>query len=490
MRKVIERQYKIGEVDIADIEINLASRDEIPQVLIGLQALYRDRNTLKEVLRVLEETIPSGIDRKNGRPGMQLWNILVLGVIRLICNIDYDKLTELANEHQTIRRFLGHTIYDGCKRYKLQTVKDNVRLLSPEIIDRISQCVVRLGHRGFTSGHVLRGRCDSFPVETNAHYPTDINLLWDAIRKMIVLIARGCADMKISQWRQSARILKNIKELYNKIIRMKHSNSKNEAKKHEKQQRIKAAHVQYVDYVESCVGRVRRTAAGLKEMGYGKVAVIMLIDKFIMDAERQIDQIRRRVVGGEIIPHHEKVFSLFEPHTEWISKGKAGVPQELGLKVCILEDQHGYILHHQVMEHQTDDKVAIPMICETRCKFPALKACSFDKGFHSPDNQARLAEILDHVILPRKGRLSSEAQKIESSPEFVKSRRKHSAVESAINALENHSLDRCPDHGIEGFKRYVAIAVLARNLQILGATIRKKALKRLQRCQKPVMLAA
>ena len=59
---------------------------------------------------------------------------------------------------------------------------------------------------------------------------------------------------------------------------------------------------------------------------------------------RQMDQIKRRMIDGESIPHSEKVFSLHQPHTEWISKGKAGVPVELGLRVAIIEDQYGFIL--------------------------------------------------------------------------------------------------------------------------------------------------
>ena len=78
-------------------------------------------------------------------------------------------------------------------------------------------------------------------------------------------------------------------------------------------------------------------------------------------AIRQIDQTKRRVILGEVIPHAEKVFSIFEPHTEWISKGKAGVPVELGVKVCILEDQYQFILHHQVMQQRTDDQVTVSM---------------------------------------------------------------------------------------------------------------------------------
>ena len=78
-------------------------------------------------------------------------------------------------------------------------------------------------------------------------------------------------------------------------------------------------------------------------------------------------------------------------------------------------------------------------------------------------------------------KVSNPDKQIEFADDYIESRRKHAAVESAINALENHGLDRCPDHGIDGFKRYVSLAVLARNIQLLGATVRQKALKRIKR---------
>jgi hypothetical protein len=229
------------------------------------------------------------------------------------------------------------------------------------------------------------------------------------------------------------------------------------------------------------VNRARQSQAILTEMGIGNVVQMMLIEYFIGHAERQIDHIRRRVLMGEVIAHREKVFSVFQPHTEWINKGKAGVSQELGLKACVLEDQYGYILHHHVMQQQTDDQVAVQMVSEAKRKFATLDSCSFDKGFHSPQNQRELATRLEHVVLPKKGKLSQKRKQLEHSPEFVEARKKHSAVESAINALENHGLDRCPDHGIAGFKRYVALSVLARNLQILGAAIRRKQLQQRRR---------
>ncbi len=190
----------------------------------------------------------------------------------------------------------------------------------------------------------------------------------------------------------------------------------------------------------------------LADLGRESPALTLIeIKGFMQHAQRQIDQIRRRVIQGETIAHGEKVFSIFEPHTEWISKGKAGVPVELGLRVCVLEDQYGFVLHHQVMEKQTDDQVAVSMVTQTQQRFPALGACSFDKGFYSPSNQLALASLLDEVVLPKKGRLSRAEAAHESSVGFVAGRRAHSGVESAINALEVH--DRCLDHGLAGFKR-------------------------------------
>lgn len=482
MRKIIENQLKFGQVDIAGIELNLRSRDEIPQLLLGLQAIYTDRQTRRKVFEILQQIIPDDTDTCNGRPGMDLWSILVLGTLRLNCNWDYDKLLEIANNHKTVREFLGHTIFEFDQAYALQTLKDNIALFTPEHTDQINQVVVDAGHKLLCYGRqALKGRCDSFVVETDVHYPTDINLLWDAIRKIISLMAIECAARGISQWRQNEHILRNIKKKFNRARKLKRSNAKNENRKAQREQLIVQAHQEYVDLVVSHVQRAKFTIAFLKQPAMGNVAKIMMIEHFIKHAERQIDQILRRVVNDEKIAHREKVFSIFEEHTEWISKGKAGVPQELGLKVCILEDQHGFILHHHVMENQTDDQVAVAMVGECKQKYAGLISCSFDKGFHSPQNQKALKPLLAQVILPRKGRLSEKVRQIEQGEDFIRARHQHAAVESAINALENHGLDLCPDHGIIGFKRYVGLAVLSRNLQILGAKLQKRAIKKIQR---------
>jgi len=475
---------KIGEIAIGEIEFDLRSRDEIPKILIGLQAIYCNLEVREQVFEVLRGMIPATVDPNNGRSGMCLWKILVLGTVRLSCNWDYDKLMDIANNHKSLRLMLGHGCMDDTYRYALQTLKDNLSLFTPDVLDKINQIVVGYGHEviGMRSDEKLRGSCDSFVVESDVHFPTDINLLFDAMRKVILLVMVLCDELGLTGWRQGVYNVKKVKKLFRKVQKMKRSTSKDSEKKAKRDQLIIAAHEAYLELAQTLIDKAKQTIGCIvsSEVQFQ----IGEIERYIGHAQRQIDQIRRRVIEGDTIAHHEKVFSIFEEHTEWISKGKAGVSQELGLKVCVVKDQFGFIMHHRVMQKQTDEEVAVAIIRETKARFEKLSSCSFDKGFHSPDNQKELAEILEKVVLPRKGKLSAINKEIENSPEFRETRRKHSAVESCINALENHGLDRCRDHGLDGFKRYVGLAILARNIQIIGHILQQKQLKIQQRLER------
>ncbi len=482
MRKVIDLQMEFWKKDIADIELDFQSRDEIPKLLYGLQHIYRTKPIRDKVFGILKDIVPRK-SQETGRPGMDLWKILVLGTLRLNCNFDYDKVQEMANNHHKVRMMLGHAETDFDSQYALQTIKDNLPLLSCDVLDQINQVVVEAGHSIVSPKKAppLRGSCDSFVVETDVHYPTDANLLFDAMRKMISLIAIFCSELELTEWRQSHHNIMKVKGLLRQIQSLKRSTSKDEAKKAERDRFIVAAHQDYVNICQGFISRTEQTILILRDMfTFSATQNMRLIDieEYIVHARRQIDQITRRVMLDEKIPHEEKVFSIFEPHTEWISKGKAGIRQELGLSVCILKDQYGFILHHRVLEQESDAKIAVEMVQGAKDRFATFIGCSFDKGFYSRDNREKLMQLLDSVVLPKKGRLSVADRDIEGSEEFRSHRRKHSAVESSINALENHGLDRCRDHGINGFKRYVALSVVARNIQILGHLIQQKELKR------------
>lgn len=483
MRKFKEEQMFFGEVDISQIKFDMRSRDEIPQLLAGLQYIYCTPQLKEDVFSLLGEHIEIS---KKGRRGMDLWNILVLGVLRLNCNWDYDKLKEMSDNHFTIRQMLGLTPFENDDKFPLQTIRDNVCLLTPELLNAINTIVVKAGQNLVKKKDgAIKAKCDSFVFETNVHYPTDTNLLMDAVRKVVEIVAKLCNENDISGWRQNAYQLAEFKKLLRICQKIRKSTSKDPEKQKTKEKKNKQAHCYYIIKAEKLLIRAESSLLQFNTIDSDAMitAQIRCAEAFINDGKNLIDQIQRRVINGEKIPHNEKLFSLFQRHTEWICKGKAGVSQELGKRLCIIEDQYGFVLSHEVMDRLVDTDIAIPFIEKVKNLFPELYSCSFDKGFWSPENKNKLEEIIT-VALPRKGRLTREAKEYEKSSDFIEAKKKHSAVESCINALENHGLDRCPDCGIQNFERYVSLAILGRNMQKLGSVLLEKKKKKQKHSEK------
>ena len=204
MRQTRKPQLALGEARIEDIKLDRKSRDDIPAVLLGLQHLYSHEETREKLFSLLEEHILPGTNRNVGRPGMELWRILVMGVLKQGLGCDFDRLHELVNQHRTVREFLGHGAFSQDDTYELQTIIDNVYLLTPELLSEIGRLVVESGHAVARKkpGEPLRGRCDSFVVETDVHYPTDVNLLWDAMRCLLRELGRAARKHHLAGWRQ------------------------------------------------------------------------------------------------------------------------------------------------------------------------------------------------------------------------------------------------------------------------------------------------
>ena len=227
--------------------------------------------------------------------------------------------------------------------------------------------------------------------------------------------------------------------------------------------------------------RVLTTNEGEKHGGK-----IGILEYFHGMLNKQIDLVERRVIRGEIIPAEEKIYSLFEPHTEWLYKGKSNKRVELGHNILVTSDQWGFIIDHAVGEKQADVSLAIPLADRLLSRYGegAIKSISFDKGFYKKENKELLSLYIPEVILPKKGKKNKTEQEEEASKTFKRLRHKHSAVESDINRLEHHGLDRCPDKGLKAFKRYCALGVLAANLHKLGNVLQEKARQQCKKSQK------
>ena len=315
MREVHRRQFQLGQVPIEKIWINPKSRDDIPAVLKGLQYIWSDEKLRARLFALLDEHIVPETDRTVGRPGMELWQVLVLGVLKQGLGCDFDRLHDLANHHETIRAFLGHSDFGDRTRYEYQRVVDNVSLLTPELLSAVGQLVVESGHKVAKKkpGEPLRGRCDSFVVETDVHYPTDVSLLWDAMRCLLRETGRASGEHAVGGWRQWRYLTREVRSLFNRV------RSTRRAKRHP--ERVEA-------YLARCRGLVERAVDTLDALRNPGVDAVTCgsIEGYVAHALRQIDQVERRLVRGETIPHEEKVFSIFEEHTRWVSKGKAGTP--------------------------------------------------------------------------------------------------------------------------------------------------------------------
>ncbi len=204
-------------------------------------------------------------------------------------------------------------------------------------------------------------------------------------------------------------------------------------------------------------------------------AKIALIKGFIERTQQVCGTARRRVLLGETVPNEDKLFSIFEPHTQLYRRGKAGQPNQFGRLVLVYEDSAGFISHHYVMPRDAQDQdVPISHSIEQTRKLQErlnhrIEQISFDRGFHSPDNQQQLSEIIANACLPKPGKKQSLEQDLTASVSFHQAKQRHPGIESAIGALQSgNGLVRCRDESEVGSERYFALAGLGRNIHALG----------------------
>jgi len=212
MRKRFEQQLVIGQVSIEDTRINIKSKHALDELLAALKAIYCNKEYNEKIFRILEKHLTAG-KKKTGREGMNLWSVFVLSQVRLCLNTSYDMLHNLANNHRTMRQLMGVEFdfgYDVIE-FEYQNIYDNVTMLSDELITEINAVILEFGHgEVFKKKEVtaLRLKTDSFVVESNVHFPTDYNLLWDCARKNLDTVSKFQAKYPIRGWR---KITNNIR---------------------------------------------------------------------------------------------------------------------------------------------------------------------------------------------------------------------------------------------------------------------------------------
>jgi len=480
-------------VPIADIEFDVFCRHEIVPILMALQHLYVNRRDLVfEIVELIAKEIAENKDKKRGCKGLTYWEIFVLAALRLGCNTNFDQLSDLATNHQKIRQMMGLG-KDDQKRFPKSTVNDNLISLSVITLKAISDLVVDEGHR-FHPTAVEKVRGDSYVLQKNIHYPTDANLIVDGIRK-VVRTSHAIAHLyDDTVWRQHKYLCDKAKQIKRDIEKLSRS------RKVDKDEKIKALYKELIDFSQSMINRSLET---INQFDTSKETFDFFILKrgeqlveeckyYIFLTEYMGELARRRIIDGEKIPHNAKIFSLFEPDTELINRGKKPNPIEFGHRVLILQDSAGFIIYAGVMGRGiTDEKIIVDVMQNLQKRFNnRIQSASFDKGFWTPNNLKELSEIIPLPVLPKKGKRSKNDAEREGAKEFGKARKWHSGIESAIHALgAGNGLIVCRDKGPVGFRRYLAYGVLGRNLHTLGMILLEKERER-QREERLLALCA
>jgi hypothetical protein len=467
MRKAYSTQQRFDCETVLNVGLNLNCRDEIIPILRALQQVYSQPQLRDEILDLVAQDVNNGSRTDRGREGLDYWQILVLASVRLGCNLDYDKLQDLAEQHRALRQIMGIGDWDEDINFNWRRIRDNVSLVKWETIEKVSHLIVSEGHR-LEPDAVKKVRVDSFVVETNIHYPTESSLIVDGTRKVIELCVLLSTTFGINGWRQSDHLLKKVKQTARQISRISSRKGKNY------QKRLKQQYRKLLRRTETLLSRAKElceTLETLPSLDFASVSQLAELKVFIERTEQVRDTARRRVLEGEQVPNEDKLFSIFEPQTQLYKRGKAGKPLQFGRLVLVCEDAAGFISHHHVMPRDAQDQDVV--VTETQKLQDRLEGrieeASFDRGFHSPENQEKLSEIIKHPCLPKPGSKQSAEQLAKATVDFHKARRRHPGIESAIGALQSgNGLKRCRDAKELGFERYVALGILGRNLHTLG----------------------
>jgi hypothetical protein len=465
MRKAFDGQRRLDGASVLEVRLNLDCRDEIVPILKALQHLYGQPKRRDEILQTLARDVNRHSSAKRGRQGMDYWQILVLAAVRLGCNLDYDKLQDLAEQHRALRQLMGIGDWDEKTSFDWRRIRDNLCRIRPETIERINHLIVAEGHRLLPEA-AETVRADSFVAETNIHYPTESTLIRDGLRKVLGLCVALAARVGTVGWRQHKHLDRKLKKLVRTIDRIAAHKGKN------RQQRLQDGYRELLQLADTITTRAHRLRQIVRHSADAEISGLDAeLEVFLQRTQHVCGTARRRVLEGEQVPNGEKLFSIFEPHTQLYKRGKARQPVQFGRQALIYEDDAGFVTHSYVLPRDAEERDVV--VEQTRIVQERLggriQRASFDRGFHSPDNQRELAEIVAHLCLPMPGAKQAEQQNEQASIEFRQARKRHPGVESAIGALQGgNGLVRCRDRSERGFQRYIGLGVLGRNLHVLG----------------------
>jgi transposase, IS5 family len=407
-----------------------------------------------------------------GRHGIAPSQVLRSLVLMRVKNWDYRELRERVNDGFTLRSF---TQFDGHPVPRHDAFNRAFNRITPATLAAVNQAVVQAAVKlGVEDGKQLR--VDTTVVETNIHYPTDATLLWDSVRTITRLID----DL-------DERLPRGVKGFTHRTLsarRRMQAIQRMTARQREQQQtpryreliRITEQVVRNARQVIGAALRVRRVEAFTRAIIEG---ICNEIRSYCQLADRVIAQTRRRVLQGETVPTEEKLYSVFEPHTDLIKRGKTLKPVEFGHKVFLAESGHGLITEYRVLEGNPIDSDHVQSSLDHHQEIfqQAPEDYAADRGFYNPENVQKCKDAgVRQVSIPQRGgQKTAEQDELERSRSFKKSQRFRAGIEGRISVLfRGRGMKRCLAKGRQRFEILVGAAVLANNLLRIADLLEKR----------------
>ena len=436
---------------------------EMDSVLAQIDELLDDEELYQLIRNDLAKRFP--LTEVTGRKSTPVEVVLRMLTIKQLYGLSYEQTEYQVRDSLVLRQF--------CRVYFNDVPDDTTlirwaNLVKAETLVAFNQRVTKIA----TKLKVTRGRklrTDGTVVETNIQAPSDSHLLEDSVRvigrtlrraKKVISEQTELADEVFRNRIRSAR--KTARQIRRMIARQKEAG--------------KQAYRKLVKITQQSVSQAKQVLEALEENNQQLVQRLKdTLETFIPRVEQVIGQTIRRVFQDEKVPADEKLVSIFEPHTAIIRRGKAGKPVEYGRKIWLDEVDGGIITRWDVLDGNASDKLQwVPSLDAHQQIFgkPPTQA-SADRGVFSTDNETEAKNRgIKRVVLPKPGKKSEKRRQHEKQPWFRRARKWHNGVEGRISVLKRcYNLDRCLNHGQDGFQRWIGWGVIAHNLNKVGSTI-------------------
>jgi transposase, IS5 family len=451
---------------LADPQISFADLEFLSQ---GIQLDPVLQQILEFVTRnaALVETVRQQLDDglkepQTGRRGLTAEQTILSLILMRVKNWDYRELAERIADGYTLRQF---TRFNSNPVPKHDAFNRAHNRLTPVILEKINELVVAAAVEAkLEDGNALR--VDSTVVETNIHWPTDATLLWDAVRVLTRLIGR-------------------LREIAGKDVPRFPNRKRSARRRMQKLQRMTAAqreaqqvstYRQLLAITQEVLGNARLSVDATARSGGKNLALALVIETLREEisvvcrlADQVVDQARRRVIYGEQVPTGDKIYSIFEPHTDLIKRGKTNKPIEFGHKVFLAESAHGLITQYRVLDGNPSDENHVPSSLDNHRNMfgSAPETYATDRGFHNSSNEkvCRDAGVTSPSIPQRGGQKTPERAATEKTPAFKHAQRFRAGIEGTISVLlRGRGMRRCLGRGKERFELLIGAAVLTNNL--------------------------